>query len=310
MKKNQIYVSLCLFFLSTTLAFSQMEGVKVNDKTADTTLGWKTGGNIGLNASSSGQSNWMGGGRPTISLLGLFGFFANKKEANTAWDNSLSMKYGTQKIDSASFTKSDDELSIASKYGVKATDILYYAALLQFKSQLDAGYKLGTPDVLLSRFLAPAYLNLAIGLDYKPMPSLSIFASPVGANMLIVTDQFLNSEAGDGVGDNGKGAFGIDAGKSTKLDIGAGLKAVYKSEIMKNINFESNFASFAPYSEITHWKVDWKNNLFMKVNEFVNAGLSTQTVYDPNVVVNRDDNTQGPATQFKYVISLGVGYLF
>ncbi|QQS65940.1 MAG: DUF3078 domain-containing protein [Chlorobiota bacterium] len=310
MKKKFLYSSvLLLFFIKLTL-FSQIESIKINSASSDSLLGWKSGGNIGINASSSGQSNWSGGGKPTVNILGLVNVFLNQKLVSSSWENSLSLKYGAQNIDKAGFTKSDDEFSIASKYGVKQTESIYWAALLQFKSQLDVGYKLGSPDLLLSRFLAPANLNLALGIDYKPTSNFSLFASPIGANILFVTDNFLNSEAGDGNNENGKGAFGIDAGKSSKISVGAGLKALYKIELMKNTTWESNLTTFAPYNDITHWQIDWKNNLYLKVNEYINAGLSTQTLYDHNVIVNRDDETKGPETQLKYILSLGLGYNF
>ena len=70
------------------------------------------------------------------------------------------------------------------------------AALFNFHSQFSKGYKYnndGTKD-LLSNFLAPGYVLLSLGLDYKPAKGLSIFVSPITSRWTIVTNDSLSAK--------------------------------------------------------------------------------------------------------------------
>ena len=54
----------------------------------------------------------------------------------------------------------------------------------------------------------------------------------------------------------------------------------------------------------------------MKVNKLISATLSTQLIYDDNVIIELDKNqdgvieSSGPRVQFKEILGIGISYSF
>jgi hypothetical protein len=80
---------------------------------------------------------------------------------------------------------------------------------------------------LTSKTFMPAYLLLALGLDYKPVENFSLFVSPITARFIIVGDDFLAT------------LYGLEPGKSSKNEIGAFLSANYMQKINKTMSFKT-----------------------------------------------------------------------
>jgi hypothetical protein len=308
MKRNLIVLS--LLFVSGS-SFAQ------DDAAADTS--WKRGGVVGLNFSQVNLSNWAAGGENSISGMAMFNYFANYNDGKNTWDNIIDLAYGlTQKGDESPI-KSEDKIDLATKYGRLAGRHWYYSALLGFKSQFTAGYNYPNDSVEISRFLAPAYITLALGMDYKPSDQFTMFISPLSGRLIVVNDKTLADA----------GAFGVDPaeydlsgtkvkdGASTRIEFGAMLKAVYKKDILENVNFTTKLELFSNYLEDPqNVDVNWEMLFTMKVNSYLSATLSTQLLYDDNTIITRDKNNdgiideKGPRTQFKEVLSVGFAYKF
>ena len=79
------------------------------------------------------------------------------------------------------------------------------------------GYNYPDDTTKISDLFAPAYLLLALGLDYKPNPYFSAFISPLTAKFTFVTDRQLSD----------LGAFGVKPGQTSRSEIGAYLRAIY-----------------------------------------------------------------------------------
>ena len=148
----------------------------------DTTY-WTKTGLLSLTASQVSLQNWAAGGQNSIAINGLVSLSASYRRARTTWDNLLDLGYGTINQNKLPWwEKSDDKIDLTSKYGYLAFDSAwYYSALLNFKTQFSPGYDLvGIPMAdrkRISDFMAPAYLILALGLDYKH-PNLDLMLAP------------------------------------------------------------------------------------------------------------------------------------
>src|SRR5688500_10621521 len=119
------------------------------------------------------------------------------------------MAYGMVKLNDQDAQKSDDKIELNSKYGYDAyKNIWSYTLLLNAKTKFAPGYNYPNDSVKISDFAAPAYVLLALGMDYKPVDYFSVFISPLTAKFTIVTDQDLADA----------GAFGVDP--ATYNDIG------------------------------------------------------------------------------------------
>jgi len=189
---------------------------------------WKTGGQFDLNLAQGSQSNWAAGGDDfSFSLNSYFGLYAFYKKDKYSWNNTLDINYGLVNTTSLGTRKNDDRINMLTKAGYEIAPKLSLSVLFNFRSQFSKGYsynKDGTKD-LLSNFLAPAYILLSLGLDYKPVHGLSIFVSPITSRWTIVRDNSLSA----------KGAYGVVPGEKSKNEIGAFVSINYLHDLSKTI---------------------------------------------------------------------------
>ena len=285
-------------------------------QTADTLKGWKTGGVVTANVAQTSLTNWAAGGQNSLSLNGILSIFANYKSDNSAWDNSLDVGYGLLKQGSNSdYMKTDDKFDFLSKYGKAAFKNVYYAVLFNFKTQMAPGYKLPDDSTKISDMFSPAYLLLAIGMDYKPNAYFSAFIAPLTAKLTTVTDQKLSDA----------GAFGVKPGKKSLSEFGGYLRAIYskndfKSEFLKNVSFTSKIDLFSNYVEKPqNIVVNWETLIALKVNKYISANFNIQLIYDDKIKVpfDKDGNgtiapgeAVGSKIQFKEILGVGLSYNF
>jgi hypothetical protein len=285
-------------------------------QSADTIRGWKKGGVLSLNLAQTSLTNWAAGGQNSFSINGLLSAFANYKNNKSVWDNSLDIGYGLLKQGKDSrYTKTDDKFDLLSKYGKEAFKNFYYSALFNFKTQMSPGYKYPDYTNKISDFFAPAYITLALGMDYKPDAYFSMFIAPITEKFTFVIDQTL-SEAG---------AFGVKPGEKTLSEFGGYLRAIYsrndfKKELLKNVTFTTKIDLFSNYMKNPqNIVVNWETLLALKVNKFLSASINTQLVYDDKIRIPIDKNADGiiepgesvgSLVQFKEILGIGFSYKF
>jgi hypothetical protein len=289
----------------------------IHTQTADTAQGWKAGGVFAANLAQTSLKNWAAGGQNSVAVNGMFSMFANLINGKSRWDNSLDMGYGLVKQGKGeNFRKTDDKIDFLSKYGREAFTNFYYAALLNFKTQMTPGYNYPDDTVKISNLFAPAYLLIALGMDFKPNANLSVFIAPLTAKFTFVKDEILSAA----------GAFGVEPGKTLKSEIGGYLRAIYtkndfKGEFMKNIAFTTKIDLFSNYADNPqNIDISWENLIAMKVNKYISVNLNTQLMYDDNILINIDRNNDGDVTgpedipgkrvQFKEILGVGFSYKF
>ncbi len=280
-----------IFWLFSILSISVFTFAQDADK-EEKEEGWKKGATFNLNFSQAAMDNWAAGGENAIAGNALFDGFANYTKGKSAWDNTMTLGYGLQKTGDDDWFKNNDEIKLTSKYGYQATKKWFYSGLVEFESQFDKGYESAGDATYISNFFAPAYLNVALGMDYKPKDNFSLFISPLSGKFTFVMDDSLSNI----------GAFGVDAGDNCRSELGAYLKASYKTEIMKNVNYSTTLDLFSNYLEHPEYiDVDWSNIITFKINDYINSTLTFDLVYDKDVV---DD------IQWKETFCLGFSYSF
>lgn len=286
-----------LFFIPITL-FAQ------ND--ADTTKIWKTGGVFTFNFSQVSLTNWVAGGKSSASGIFMINSFAKYKKDNISWDNTIDLSYGFLKEKNNEVVKSDDKIDFSSKLGISASSKWNYSGLVNFKSQFSPGYNYPNTDDVISRFLAPGYINLALGMDYKT-DNVSVFLSPVTGKFTFVTDDALSDA----------GAFGVEPGSKYRGELGAFVKFEGKTPLVKNVDLQTKLDLFSNYlNNPQNIDVDWKVMINMKINEYLSANLVSHIIYDDDVdipVDNDGDGTideTGPRIQFMEMFGVGLSYKF
>lgn len=298
----------------------QLETEKLKGLSADSIKNWKFGGVISVNGQQVSLTNWASGGTNSISFGGIISAYARYKKDRTTWDNTLDLGYGIIKQgQNKEWWKTDDKIQITSKYGRQAFKKWYYTALGDFKTQFTNGYSYPNDSVYISRFMAPGYLVLALGLDYKPNDRFSLFIAPVTGKFTFVNDDSLARYGAYGVQkeirdpDNG-GAITQNY-LTHREELGAYLKMQYQTKIMENITFQTMIELFSNYlNHPENIDVNWTTLTTFKVNKFISATLTTQLIYDDDIILTRTagdkKGTMGPDVQFKQVLGVGLNYKF
>ena len=298
MKKNLLILATMLLSIP---AFSQ-------DPARPDTL-WKFGGTASLNLSQLSLMNWAAGGDNSLSGNILINLSADYARDKTSWENKLVLGYGLIKQGEDPTRKSDDQIDFASKLGRKASEKWYYTALLGFKSQFAPGYdRPGDADRMkISNFMAPGYLNISAGMDYKPSDAFSLLLSPVTGKFTFVLDDDLSAA----------GSFGLDPGQKSRAELGGYVKMAFTKEVLKNVTLDTKIDLFSNYFDHPQYvDVNWNLLLNFKVNEYLSASLLTQLIYDHDIQFGEDTTGDGEfdtfsdKVQFKELFGLGLSFTF
>ncbi|MFN8254848.1 MAG: DUF3078 domain-containing protein [Bacteroidales bacterium] len=290
--------------ITTLLILTFALRIMAQDQKIDSTLGWFFPAVINFSVSQVSFSNWSAGGEPSYSINGLVISSANYKSKMATWDNNLILAYGLMKQGIKEIRKTDDNIEFSSKFGYKAINNWYYSGLVQFKSQFSDGYKYddaADTKTLLSTFMAPAYLNLALGMNYSPSKVFNLFIGPISGKSTFVMDDTLSNA----------GAFGVEKGKNVRNEFGGNIKAVLNKDIMKNVNLLSKLELFSNYIDNPqNIDIDWQLLINMKVNKWLSASINLHEIYDDDVKTIENNQTQGPKLQFKEVFGIGLNLKF
>jgi hypothetical protein len=262
------------------------------DTTAKEKL-WKFGGNFSLTFSQVSLTNWVSGGENAIS--GAVGTLiaANYTKGKTKWDNTLDIGYGLTKQGEDKVIKNEDKIDFSSQFGKKASDKWLYSSLIGFKTQFAEGYSYPNDSVVISNFLAPAYIIISGGMDYRPSDKLSLFLSPITGRLTIVTDQELSD----------KGAFGVEKGSNTRSEMGGFVRIVYQDKFFsENFSIRSKLELFSNYIEKPeNIDINWDVSLNLRLGNYITARFQTLMVYDDDMVAK---------LQVKELFGIGFSYRF
>ena len=275
---------------------------------------WHSKGNIGLNFSQGAFSNWAAGGQNTLAWLGTFNYSVNYAKNNFKWNNTLNTALGYSFFDfknKKAPIKTDDMIEFTSLAGLKATKTLNYSVELAFRSQFANGYAYDVDSThYISKFLAPAYISLGVGMEWVPNDYFSLYFSPLTGRVTIVNDDRLAEEGAFGVNELDKNDT-IAHAKFNKIRYEFGARAVAKFQypIYTNINFNSKLELFSNYLKDPQYiDVDWQNMLVLKVNSWLNANVATHLIYDRDIPFYDEktgERIEGSKVQFKEVLSIG-----
>ena len=273
------------------------------EEVADTVKYWKRSGVFGANFSQVSLTNWAAGGQSSMSGVFLMNYNANYKKDSLSWDNYIDLGYGFLKNNDEDLRKSTDKIEFNSKVGYNTGTNWNYAALASFKSQFAPGYNFPrvTGDSPISKFLAPAYINLALGMDYKT-DFMSLFLSPATGKFTIVNDDELSAA----------GEFGVDPGKKFRAEMGGSARLAFTKEVVKNVTAQSKIDLFSNYfHNPQNIDIDWTFMLNMKVNEWLSANFLTQLVYDDDIkILDSETGNSAPMVQFMEMFGVGLSVKF
>lgn len=285
---------------------------------------WRFGSFTGINFNQVGLTNWAAGGENSFSIAGIFSGFANYKKGNITWDNSLDLGYGLLKSGDNPFRKNEDKIDLNSKFGALAKGKFYYSAMLNAKSQFANGFNFPNDSIIVSRFAAPAFVTIALGIDYKPNDYFSLFASPATGKFTFVTDQRLADLGSFGVKAaeyNLIDSSLISSGSKIRGEFGASLRAKFQKDLTKYLNLLTTLQLFNNYTDPKaenrgNIDINWETTVTIKAGKLITTSIYTNLIYDHDINIptyqkingEKVQVGQGPKAQFKEVIGVGISY--
>jgi hypothetical protein len=317
---------LAFFLLAITLKSQAQEPLILQPMQKDTVptkkdTSWKITGFFGVNASQTALSNWQGGGQDNIALNTILNVEADYKKDKHAWTNKLDAQYGVMKPgEGVGFRKNIDQLFALSKYEVNAFGKnWFYATQVDYRTQFAPGYNyLNDAPVkpAVSDMNSPGYLQLAVGLDYKPADYFSITFAPAAGKATYVNRQYLADAGAYGVDKAVTDANGniITHGKRSRYEFGGRVIIKFKKDIIKNVNLDSYLDLFSNYMHNPgNIDVVFNNLLTIKVNKYFSVNVISQMIYDDDIIIKRITDqgvTAGPRLQLLTTIAVGFGIKF
>ena len=265
---------------------------------------WKTFGNFqGKYTQSYYSDNWYKGGESNHSILGQINLEADYAKNHTTFDNKLELKlgyYNTSQVNGkSSFRTNEDLIRFTSKYGLKAFDNWYYSAQFQGYTQFAPVWDIKVPTKLKSKFMAPAYGNLSIGMDYKPKfkkkgITLSVLLSPLSYN--------LKYSAVDSIATT----FGIDAGKQVKHSFGSRFDGNLKWTFLEDFTWTNKTQFYTTYEST---EINFENTIDYRLTKYLSLQFFCHWRFDDSVKrkTDKDGNLMGYG-QFREFLTLNFNY--
>ena len=239
--------------------------------------------NLNINQAAF-SSNWKAGGINSIGLNGAFNYSFNYSKDRVSWDNTIDLIYGFVNNEGQGYRKTLDRIFLDTKYGYKLSDNWGLFTSLSFFSQFAKGFKyekdaLGVEqEILISDFLAPAYITSAWGVEYHPVDYFTVRLSPFSPRVTIVKDPERFIPAVDP-----EKPYGVTPPDETRYEwLAFALAADFDKDIATNLNLKWRYVMYANYETLEMKTIDHRLELMInaKVNRFITVGLGGILLYD------------------------------
>ncbi len=348
--RKSILFSLAIILAHSTLAqdravkdMQDQAGRSGKEDTSKPKKVWKTGGIISINMGQGGSRNWAAGAEKfSFSLATYASLYANRKVGPWSWDNTLDLGYALVNTTSLGVRKNDDKIDLFSKMGRSIGHNLFLSMVGNARSQFNDGYDYNYLGKGYKRrtsgFMAPAYVTLAPGLEWKPVKNLSVFLSPVASRFVIVTREPKSYYFQGGVIPAGDGGgfelpvatfYGVDPARQVRFELGGFASINYHQEIFKNVNYKTRLDLYSNYMESSRFvatgpdqlqitksgpnpqnvDVYWTNTFGLSVNKWLQVTYNFDLIYDDDVRQFGPQKTSA-AAQLRSLLAIGVSAKF
>ena len=293
---------------------------------------WEESLKTNIKFGQTSLTNWAAGGDNTVTLQAFIDGNANYKKNDLFWNNRLQLDYGFVYASSKPILqKSTDRIYLESKFGYKNASMKNFSLSVNydFKSQFNTGYDYLTPSVpadkyqdadgnvpglndlphrdqvslwkdarkMKSGFLAPAYTNLAVGIDLKPAKWLSLNLAPLTGGVVIVRnellrknysmqlkDEYLNQDLSSLAPEELGACY-----KPARFEFGAQVKADIAVKVNDNFSYTSQLVLFSNYLDHPeNMRVNWDNRFDWKLAKYFSLTVTTNMIYDDKIMIFSD----------------------
>jgi len=260
-------------------------------------------------------SQWAAGGQSSASLIAKLDQFWEYDGTDLGWDTEFHGAFGMlHRPDENIVLKTDDRIELATKLGYRMKDKGSLTALASFRTQVAPGFAavngVPNPDQVVSKFMAPGYLVMALGVDVKPTPTTTVFLAPFTSKSTYVLDPDLSAA----------GTFGVPAGETSRHEVGGYVRLGLKEQVTENVTYAVRLDLFSNYLEEPEAVDVFSDHvLTLKVNNWLSTTLGLTLIYDkdvdlvlrePDPDVPGDAGEVGPGVQLKQILAVGLSLKF
>jgi hypothetical protein len=301
MKKNLTLVLYCLAVICIVSVNSEGQIVK-----PDSLSNWKKKLVFNFNINQAAfSSNWKAGGVNSIGFNSNFGYQVNYAKDRVSWDNTFDFLFGFVNNSGQGYRKTLDRIFLDTKYGYSLNDKWGLFTSLNFLSQFAQGHKYEKDangveqGILISDFLAPAFITSAWGIEYHPVDYFNVRLSPFAPRVTIVQDPERFIPAVDDTA-----PYGVEPPDETRYEwLAFQMQATFNKDIAKDVNLRWRYLMFVNYETLELKTIDHRLELMFsaKVAQFISVGIGGILLYDYD---------QDAGAQISQVFNFGFAYSF
>lgn len=250
--------------------------------------------NSSLQLAQTQFDNWAAGGDNTFSGNATIRFKHRYQRERLGLEYEFNGRYGINVIESKPF-KNEDEFKLNLRSSWKIKNSWSYEASANLRSQFSNGYASRTDKTKKSTFMAPGFVDITVGFNYKKDKSpFDITISPIAGNLILVLDDSLSM----------LGINGVDPGKHVKGQVGPSIRVNFEKVFAKDmLMFRSNLYAFTNIRRAHTAR--WENTFEVRATKFLTTKLYGLFYYD-----NLADTPKKNQMQYNYSLSIGLAYTF
>ncbi len=267
--------------------------------------GWKSAGKYTLLFNQSAFNvDWQGGGTTNIAGNTTLAYELKYRKNSLTWDNSLLADYGLTFLKGEDFArKTNDRIELNTRLGQQIAESQWnYSLFANVRTQFAKGFRFSKDDETdetlrteETRFFSPAFVQSGPGILWKKNDDLHVNIAPVTTRMIFVNRMFTTTpDYVDG------DYFGVEAGRSARLEFGGSVAAHLKFEVLTNVSLTQLLNLYSNYIEDpANIDIDYTLSINLVVNKYISGSFVFQAIYD--------DNATG-AFQVREIAGLGLTY--
>lgn len=260
---------------------------------------WKREGTLMLQLTQNYVSkNWYAGGNSNFAILGIAqGNVKYDDQKRVTWEANGEWRMGFNTVAGDSLRKinaNEDIFKLYTKLGINIyKQLLAYSFSADFQTHFFNTWKDNTRE-LKTGPLTPIRLNIATGIDYKPVAGLSIYFAPLTYKLVYANDTVHSTPT----------AYSIKEGERILNDVGSSLRVEWQWQPVREIKLNSTLYLYTNYHRI---ELDWETSCDFIITRYFSARVMIHPRYDTTVILPDDEKAR---LQFKELISIGFAHNF
>ena len=231
--------------------------------------------------------NWYQGGSSSFAALCIAKGQISYIRERFTWENFGEWRMGGSTVSADTLHKmntTDDQFKIYSKANLRIVPKLFTSISAEIDTRLFPTYKSNSMDLKSAPF-SPFRFTAAFGVDYKPIPGLSVSISPISYKVIHIADT-------------------ARVKARTQHNIGSSVRVEYLWKPVREVALETKFYLYTNYHDV---ELDLEVNCDFIINRWLSARLTLHPRYDTSVILEGDTKAK---IQFRELLSIGFAHKF